>query len=103
VDERGLDAGLLELVEALGEVVLDHASELDLAEAEMAVRIAGDAAVTAQGPALDGRRQRLLADGRDQAFRQHHDAVMRVLAGALDDRAQDDVAQFVEADLPAAK
>src|SRR5207302_1440201 len=90
VDESRLEAQGLQ---AKAEMVADHAAKLDLAEPEMAVRVAGDLPITPELTAVHRGGQALLADGGDEPFGQDHDAVMKRQRLALDDRANDDVAQ----------
>ena len=80
-----------------------HAAELNLAQTQVVVLIAGHGAVAAQMNLIHGLDQGLVADTLDEPLGQDDDAVFSSLHLALDDRADDDVAQLIERDGGAAK
>ena len=80
----------------LGQTILDHAAELDFSQPQVAVRIALENAVAAQRGEVHGGQQSLLADGFQQPFGKHGDPEMIVLAAALEDRPEHDVAELVQ-------
>ena len=59
VDQRAFDS---QLFKALQQDVLDHAAELDFAQAQMPVLIACDASITPELARIDGGEQGLLTD-----------------------------------------
>ena len=100
VNEGHLDA---ELFEAHGQQLLHQAAEFDFAQAQMAVVVANDFAESLQLAFGQRGDQAFFADAFNQAFREHDEAVLGAFGGALDDGADDDVADFVHRDRTTAK
>ncbi len=83
------------------EQFLHQAAEFDFAQAQVAVVVADDFAESLQLAFGQRREQSLFSDAFDQTFGEHDDAVIRAFGFALDDGADDDVANLVHGDRPA--
>src|SRR5437762_1912476 len=69
----------------------------------MTMVIAADLTIAFETTTRHDADQALLAHGLDQSFRQHHDAISLTLHVAFDDRADDDVGDFLRRDRFAAE
>ena len=97
VNEGHFDA---EFFEALAQKLLHQAAEFDFAETQMAVLVADNLAETFELAFRQRLDQTLFAHRFDEAFGEDDNAVLRTFGAALDDGADDDVANFIHRDLP---
>ena len=77
---------------------LHQAAKFNFAQTQMAVVVADDFAEAFKLAVGQRRDQTLFAERFNQTFREDDEAVLRAFGFALDDGADDDVADFVHGD-----